>query len=245
MPAPSTSNKARCDFAEEIYNACLEGDETTWQAVASKNATWPSILREAIRSTSKVDVTAREWIDGIAKQMAEAGIDWVPDCHCKRLTSRRVILLDKIHRYKRPQMMLLTGPPGSLKRAAMEAELRLTAEEHVPKRKRKRRIDLGSEIPFKKVPKAVQEGFAKLEGYYTKTDLSAVRHLTLAYSCLVDCLGDPLCDLMLMLALTFAACTVTPQIGEGEAEFRPTKKKEDSENAGSSNGYADALVHTE
>ncbi|KAF4469664.1 hypothetical protein FALBO_3433 [Fusarium albosuccineum] len=231
LPAPPTSNKARCDLAEEIYNACLEGDEIAWQAFASKNATWPSILREAIRNTSKVDVTAREWIDGITKQMAEAGIDWIPGCHCKRLTSRRVVLLDRIQRYTRPQVMLLTGPPGSLKRAAKEAELRLTAEEHAPKRNRKRRINLGSEIPFKKVPKVVQEGFTKLEGYYGKTDPSAVRHLTVAYNCLVDCLGDPLCDLMLMLALTFAACTVTPQIGEGETEFRPamTKKKKNSD----------------
>ncbi|RTE73082.1 hypothetical protein BHE90_012476 [Fusarium euwallaceae] len=84
LPAPSTSNKARCDFAEETYNACLGDDETAWQAVASKNATWPSMLREAIRSTSKADVTAQEWIDGIAKQMAEAGIDWVPGCHYRR-----------------------------------------------------------------------------------------------------------------------------------------------------------------
>jgi hypothetical protein len=225
---PSTSNQARCDFAEELYDACLEGNETAGQAIASKNATWPSILREAIRNTSEVDVTAREWISGIAKEMADAGIEWVPGCHRKRLTSRRVIQLDKIHLYTRPQL-ILTGPPGSLKRAAMEAELRMTAEEHAPKRSKKGKIDLGSEVPFKKVPKAIQDGFAKLEKYYSKTDQGAVRHLTLAYSCLVDCLGDPLCDLMLMLALTFAACTVTPHIGEGEAEFRPAKKRKDAE----------------
>ncbi|GKU10741.1 unnamed protein product, partial [Fusarium langsethiae] len=36
LPAPSRSNKARSDFATEIYDACLKGDETAVQAIASK-----------------------------------------------------------------------------------------------------------------------------------------------------------------------------------------------------------------
>ncbi|KAJ9413493.1 hypothetical protein QL093DRAFT_2569582 [Fusarium oxysporum] len=53
----------------------------------------------------------------------------------------------------------------------------------------------------------IQEGFGKLENNYTKTDPMAVRHLNQAYSCLIDCLGDPICDMMLLLALIFGACT--------------------------------------
>lgn len=228
---PAKSNKARCDFAEEIYNACLAGNEAAGRSIWSKNATWLPILREAIRNTSEESVTAREWTSGIAREMADASIEWVPGCHRKRLTSRRVIQLDKTHLYAKPPP-ILSGPPGSLKGAAMEAELRMTtADEQASKRSNRGRIDFGYEIPFKKVPKAIQEGFAKLETYYSMTDLRAVRHLDLAYSCLLDCLGDPLCDLMFMLALTFAACTVTPLIREGEAEFSPgtKKKKKDAE----------------
>jgi hypothetical protein len=73
----------------------------------------------------------------------------------------------------------------------------------------------------------IQEGFDKLQNNYSKTDLGAFRHVTRAYSCLVDCLSDPLCDMMLLLALTFGACTVTPHIDEGGTEFYPAKKRKD------------------
>lgn len=56
-----------------------------------------------------------------------------------------------------------------------------------------------------------------------------LRHIKLAYSCLVKCLGHPLCDLMLMLALIFAAYIVIPHIREGKSEFRPAAKRRDTE----------------
>jgi len=224
----SKSNKARYDFAEQIYKACLEGNEIAGQAIASKNATWLSILREAIRNTMEIDVTAQEWIRGINTEMAEAGIQWVPGCHRKRLTSRRVIQLDGAHPRVRP-ILKLAGPEGSLKRAAMEAEQRMAMEERAPKKRKKRIIDLGAEIPFTRVPKVVQEGFDKLVKSHQKTDPELIRHLRLAHSCLVQCLGDPLCDLMLMLALTFAACTTTPSIEMGETEFRPAQRQRDAD----------------
>lgn len=229
LPPPSRSNKARSDFASEIYDVCLKGDETAVQAIASKNATWPSMLGEAMRHTREGNVTAREWIDAIANQMVEAGIDWVPGYYRRRLTSRRVIQLDKVQRYKRP-VVVLTGPPNSLKRAAKEAELRMTMAaggEPAMKRSRKRRIDVGCEVPFKKVPQRIQEGFGKLGRNYTKTDLMAVRHINRAYSCLINSLGDPLCDMMLLLALTFGACTVTPHIDERGTEFYQATKRKD------------------
>ncbi|KAK2684837.1 hypothetical protein QWA68_016168 [Fusarium oxysporum] len=60
LPAPSRLNKARSDFASEIYDACLKGNKTAIQAIASKNATWPSMLGEAMRHTREGNVTARE-----------------------------------------------------------------------------------------------------------------------------------------------------------------------------------------
>ncbi|RYC78944.1 hypothetical protein BFJ63_vAg18177 [Fusarium oxysporum f. sp. narcissi] len=67
LPAPSRSNKARSRFAIEIYDAGLKGDETAVQAVASKNATWPFMLGEAMRHTREGSVTDREWIGAIAR----------------------------------------------------------------------------------------------------------------------------------------------------------------------------------
>ncbi|KAM5529604.1 hypothetical protein FOXYSP1_17448 [Fusarium oxysporum f. sp. phaseoli] len=75
----------------------------------------------------------------------------------------------------------------------------------------------------------IQERFGKLENDYTKTDPMAVRHLNQAYNCLIDCLGDPLCDMMLLLALTFGACTVTPHIDERGSEFYPARKRKESD----------------
>ncbi|KAJ4177617.1 hypothetical protein NW759_017411 [Fusarium solani] len=161
--------------------------------------------------------------------MVEAGIDWVPGYYRRRLTSRRVIQLDKVQRHERP-VVVLTGPPNSLKREAKAAELRLlmVADGEPPmKRSRKRRIDVGCDIPFKKMPQMIQEGFSKLEKNYTKTDPMAVRHINRAYSCLIKCLGDPLCDMMLLLTLTFGACTVTPHIDERGTEFYQATKRKD------------------
>jgi hypothetical protein len=75
----------------------------------------------------------------------------------------------------------------------------------------------------------ILEGFGKLEKNYDKTDPMAVRHINRARSCLAECLGDPLCDMMLLLALTFGACTVTPHIDEMGAEFHPAAKRKDSD----------------
>ncbi|PNP78576.1 hypothetical protein FNYG_08088 [Fusarium nygamai] len=229
LPAPSRSNKAQSDFASEIYDACLKGDEIAIQAIVSKNATWLSMLGEAMRHTREGSMTAREWIGAIANQMVEAGIDWVPGYYRKRLTSRRVIQLDKVQRYKQP-VVVLTRPPNSLKRAAKEAELHMVmtaGREPATKRSRKRKIDVGCEVPFKKVPQIIQEGFGKLEKNYARTDPIAVRHLNQAYSCLVDCLGDPLCNMIILLALTFGACTVTPYIDEQGDEFYAAKKRKE------------------
>jgi hypothetical protein len=42
---------------------------------------------------------------------------------------------------------------------------------------------------------------------------------------LINCLGDLFCDVMLLLALTFGACTVTPHIDERGTEFYPAKER--------------------
>jgi hypothetical protein len=176
LPPPSRSNKARSDFASEIYEACLKGDETAIQAIASKNATWPSMLGEAIRHTREESVTAREWVDAIANQMAEAGIDWVPGYYCKRLTSRRIIQLERVQLSERPAVVL-TGPPDSLKRAAMEAELRMAAGgEPAAKRSRKRKINIGCEVPITKQGCAQLNVFQYVEWIDDQRQLNVNQH---------------------------------------------------------------------
>jgi hypothetical protein len=79
-----------------------------------------------------------------------------------------------------------------------------------PKRRRRRYIDFGCEIPFKRVPDLVQQGFQELTRY--NNDEQVLAHYHTAYCCLESSLGDARCDVMLMLVLAIAASTETPEV---------------------------------
>ncbi|PCD21424.1 hypothetical protein AU210_016387 [Fusarium oxysporum f. sp. radicis-cucumerinum] len=67
----------------------------------------------------------------------------VPGYYHKQLTSWRILQLDKVQRYERP-VVVLTGLPNSLKRAAKEAELLMAmaaGREPAAKQSRKRKIN--------------------------------------------------------------------------------------------------------
>ena len=62
-------------------------------SVSSKHATWFSILRAAVQHTGEDAVSEREWIDGLVSVMATLGIEWVPGCHRKRITTQQIVFL--------------------------------------------------------------------------------------------------------------------------------------------------------
>jgi hypothetical protein len=72
-------------------------------------------------------------------------------------------------------------------------------------------IHFGCSIPFQRIPDVIARGFEKQEKTLIN-DARVMEHYQLARSCLERCLGDPLCDLLLMIALTFAASSKTPTI---------------------------------
>jgi hypothetical protein len=78
---------------------------------------------------------------------------------------------------------------GSLKREAIEAELR------VERAVKRRAIDLGCEIPFTRLPRIVEEGFTALAKVFSRGNAGIREHYHAARNCLQECLGDPLCDL--------------------------------------------------
>src|SRR3546814_11646729 len=86
-------NKARQDFARDVYEACRSAKKTAGRAVSSTHGTWFLVLRGAIQHTSEKDVSAADWITGLAKAMAESTMQWVPGSHRSRLTSRRIVSL--------------------------------------------------------------------------------------------------------------------------------------------------------
>jgi hypothetical protein len=189
--------------------------------MSSTHSTWFPILRGAIQHTSEDYVSRQDWIAALASAIAAAGIEWVPGSHRGRLTSRRVVKLVGISKPK----LLLAGPAGSLKRAAIEAEHRMALEREGTKRPRRRTIDFGCEIPFTTVPKLIADGFSELDRLFRKGNKSVLNHYHAAHMCLVDSLGDYRCDLMLMLALTMAGSSATPQVKEDERCFSASENR--------------------
>jgi len=53
-----------------------------------------------------------------------------------------------------------------------------------------------------------------------------MEHYHVAWHCLEECLGDPLCDLLLMLVLTVSSSSVTPMVAVKGHEFSAGPRKE-------------------
>lgn len=217
------TTKTRRDYAEEIYTALRTGENV--EAFTSKHSSWASVLKAAIDHTRQDTVTRENWVESIAAAMLSLGIEWTPGSHRGKLTSRRVV---KLMGSVVPSRRIMLARPGSLKRAALEAAAEYEASQSMGlKRTRRRRIDFGCKIPFEKVPELVQTGFDELRRGSARRDPRVLSHYRAAICCLESCLGDPRCDVLLMLALTVGASSATPQVLETEDSFSvATKRKE-------------------
>lgn len=160
--------------------------------------------------------------------MLSSNIEWMPGAHRGRVTHSRVVRLCG----DAPQLpMPVAGRPGSLKRAALEA-MAAAAPPHrtaAGKRARRRRIDFQCAIPFRQVPPLVRDGFARLERLFGdgRGDRRVLEHYQAAQDCLALCLGDPACDVMLMLALTLGASSATPAVEPGRREFSAAPQRKE------------------
>lgn len=218
--------QARQDFAKAIYEACRSSKGSAGRAVSTKHGTWFVILRNAIQHTQKSDISGEDWVNGLVTAIASAGITWAPGAHLGRLTCTRILQLAGV---AKPRQLIL-APLGSIKRNAMEAEMRLRSEEQQPKRARRRTIDFGCKLPFQMVPKLILDGFAQHYKTCEQEDTPAVgNHFQAAHNCLISLVAenDWRCDLMLMLALTVAASSVTPKVNKIKLEFEAAKRKKE------------------
>lgn len=195
-----TSTKVRQDFSRELYDSCAKDDKSATRSFSSLHATWVSVLRAAIQYTAKGLMDKEQWIGALSVAILSNQIECVPGTYQSRLSYRRVV---KLVGYT-PPALALTARPGSVKRAAIEAENKMKQPI------KRRRIDFGCGIPFTNIPKLVEDGFKQQEK--NKQDQMVLEHYQAARVCLAGCLGDPLCDVMLMLALTLASSSVTPTV---------------------------------
>ncbi|KAH6873639.1 hypothetical protein B0T10DRAFT_416344 [Thelonectria olida] len=71
-------------------------------------------------------------------------------------------------------------------------------------------IDFGCAVPFTGIPLLIEEGFEACRKSFAQGDQKILAHYEAARDCLIRGLGDPLCDLLLMIVLTFSSSTDTP-----------------------------------
>lgn len=207
--------KARRDVARELYEAVKTDSEKARRRWAGRRAPWLSVLESVIRGTSVKVVSAEQWIGAISAAMLESCVEAMPGASRGKLTSRQVIRLVGMT----PSKALLTTRPGTLKRAAVEAS------ENSKRPRVPRRIEFGCEIPFTKIPDLVDEGLRAQDRQFENGDTRIREHYCMVRHCLDACLGDPLCDLMLMYTLTLASCSVTPTVVD--ERFDVGKRKDD------------------
>jgi hypothetical protein len=160
-------------------------------------------------------VSGEQWIGAISAAMLESCVEAIPGASRGKLTSRVVIRLVGMA----PSKALLATRPGTLKRATVEAN------ENGKRPQVQKRIDFGCKIPFTRIPRLVDEGLRAQDKQFEKRDGRIREHYCMVRHCLDACLGDPLCDLILMYTLTLASCSVTPTVvDEG---FDVGKRKDD------------------
>ena len=216
-PLTFLSTRTRRDFAETLYNSSLQSNSSTNKAFMSQHATWFSVLRAAVRYTTTGSMSRDLWIGALSVAMLSNGIECMPGSYQSRLSYRRVVRLVG----STPLVAALTARPGSLKRAAIEAERKAKRPAN-----QKMVIDFGCPIPFTTIPELIKNGFQLQEKNFKQGDQRVLEHYQVARQCLVECLGDPLCDVMLMMALTLASSSVTPSVAPKTQHFQAGAKKD-------------------
>ncbi len=210
------TTKSRQDFAREVYQTCLVNDGPGRHALSSLHSTWFAVLHAVFSFTDPACVTPEHWLDGLAAALAANHIECMPGTYCSRITYRRVVRL--IGHLAPPRA--IAARPGSLKRAAIEAESR------VGRPRPRQVIDFGYAIPFTVVPTLVDDGFRAQERVFAKGNQRILEHYHVARNCLERSLGDPLCDVLLMLVLTFSNSSVTPTVAAQSHDFGAGPRKD-------------------
>lgn len=215
-PAGSIPSQSQQDFAARVYRGCLANDAAARLTLAAPHSTWFAVLHAVFAFTPAERVSEEQWLSGLAAALRSNDIECMPGQYRARITSRRVVRLVGAM----PPPRVMAARPGSTKREAMEVELRAMQP------LKRRVIDIG-EIPFTRLPTLVKEGFAKLAKTFATGDQKVAEHYHVARTCLEELLGkEPLCDLLLMLVVTFASSSVTPAVSAQGKGFEEGKQKD-------------------
>jgi hypothetical protein len=199
-----------------MYQGCVGKDGPTRRGLSSLHSTWFAVLQAAFTFTPTDRVSEEQWLSEIGAAMLSQRIECMPGSHRGRITHRRVVRLVG----STPARRAVAARPGSLKREAIEAELR------VERAVKRQTIDLGCEIPFQRIPPIVKEGFTALAKVFSRGNPGIREHYHVARNCLQECLGDPLCDVLLMIVVTLSSCSVTPWVATNGKGFGVGERKD-------------------
>lgn len=212
--------ETRHDFAGQLYEACVSTKPQAARPFSPVHATWLTHLQTAIvhAATAHGDMDRSFWVGALAAAFLSCSIECVPGRSNGAITARHAIRLVGTVT-SRP---VITAMPGTLKRAAIEAE------ERAARPMKRLRIDLGLDIPIRTIPSLVSEGFRKLDKLFLRGNQGVRGHYIEATHYLEGCLEDWRCDLMLMLVLTLASSSVTPHVPSGVQHFEAGPKRDGS-----------------
>ncbi|KAH8723300.1 hypothetical protein GQ44DRAFT_804304 [Phaeosphaeriaceae sp. PMI808] len=196
------TSQAYGDFAQGIYEACIQDDEQMETGFLWLPATWLSLLRTAIRHTSVRLMSKEHWINALSASMLSNMIECIPGSSRAKFTFRRVT---RLIRYIRPAFVSTSSLGSSTTvSGAVGNEGQYSAKQRI--------IDFGCIIPFTTIPPVVEDGFRLLTDVFSNGYHTIWNHYQVARQCLIECLGDPICDVMLMMVLTLASSSVTPSV---------------------------------
>ncbi|KAK8917674.1 hypothetical protein VCV18_008994 [Metarhizium anisopliae] len=82
-----------------------------------------------------------------------------------------------------------------------------------------RTIDFGSAIPFSEIPQIIEDGFEVQRRRFAQGDQKVLAHYETAQECLAQALGDPLCDLLLILVMTICSSSERLDVRIGDKRF--------------------------
>lgn len=227
--APKTTSRTPHDFVASIF-ASTESTKD-WKEIASKNASWyPTFQHAFLRAPKKAGpntVARGEWGPIMTSCFLASGVEWVPGAVKGRLTAAVAIKLQGTANAA-PK---LAGRPGSLLRVAEEARRRNEIKMEFLASQQRRKIgliDFDCAIPFVKVPDLICQGYAQAKHIFAdKGDQKVMEYYQIAFTCLLNHLGDPACELMMLLVLTVCASSETPHADPTTKQFTVAPKRKD------------------
>ncbi|KAH7303017.1 hypothetical protein B0I35DRAFT_485482 [Stachybotrys elegans] len=205
----------------------------SWESLAPKGSTWPYMLHEALRSWHKASSTSsvseQDWISLVTRKMSELRVEWVPGTSGGRISSTGVVRIQG--QAGTALSVIPAGPPGSLRRAAQEADIKhqkaMFHRSREAEERGARHIYLGTPLPFTAVPALITQGFSKASAAFAHGDPRVLDHYHLTMNALAVNIDDSLCQYMLLLVLTICSSTETPFIEARTRYFSILTKRKD------------------